>query len=109
MAAPIDYRNPKTRPEPGPASPTPPRGIPLDFDTLLVRTDDRAAVRAILEALGRAGIDAYESDGVGHIGRHVGLHVRASHHEWAVRVAEPILARRQRVKALPRRPAPSDV
>ena len=101
MADPIDYRNPKTAREPGPASPPPPRGIPLEFDTLLVRTDDRAAARAVVEALRRAGIDAYESDSLGHTARHVGLHVRASDHERAKQVAEPVLMRRQRVESLP--------
>jgi len=57
MAEPLDYRNPLSKPTPEPARPAEviQAAIPAEFDVVLTRSNDHAAVRAIENELRHRG------------------------------------------------------
>ena len=112
MPQPLDYRNPNAddppgsddRPEPGPRP-----AIPVEFDVVLTRSTDHAAVTAIGEALARAGIRSFTSSGSGNHSGWSEIYVRAADRERAAPIASHLFARRERIKSLPRQDVPPDV
>jgi hypothetical protein len=105
MADPLDYRNPRAadgRERIGPVTPAPRAVIPVEFDTLLTRTEDHAAVRAIENELGRAGIELFRSESGDPAKRSVELHVRAADFERAGPIAAEVFVRRKKIKSIPR-------
>lgn len=111
MAEPLDYesREPDTRPTPigraeVPRENPPPRALPADFDSLLIRTDDHAAIQAIEAALRRLSIDAMRdrfevrrANGVA-----VGLYVKAADLERSAAVRDEVVKRRAKFAGYPR-------
>ncbi len=110
MPDPLDYRNPRNTgaDEPGDRRPPPPRTvIPVEFDTLLTRTDDHAAARAIENELLRLRIPLVRSEDATPARRNVEIHVRAADFERAGPVAAEVFVRRKKIKAI-LRPKPID-
>ncbi|CAN5445666.1 hypothetical protein BH09PLA1_BH09PLA1_21730 [soil metagenome] len=104
MPEPLDYRNPRRRDAAIPPVPklTARTAIPIDFDTVLTRTQDHGAVRAVENQLKRGGIEAFRSEEGDPANRWVELHVRASDYEKASQIAGEIFARRQKLNSFPR-------
>jgi hypothetical protein len=97
----LDYWNPK---EPRKAAvPAPPRTVvPREFDTLVTRTADHPAAKAVEAALRRAQIQTHVTDDGGRVARQVELYVRAADRERACQIAARIFARRKQIKSLPK-------
>jgi len=87
-----------------PRSPRP--AIPAPFDTLLTRTIDHAAARAVEAALRRAGVAFHLTDDGGRAGRIVEIFVRDSDVPRAAPIAGRIFARRHKLKSFPRQQIP---
>jgi len=110
MPDPLDYRNPRSadadnkidRRPPGPRA-----VIPVEFDTLLTRTDDHAAARAIENELQRLGIPLFRSEAGEPAQRSIEIHIHAADFETAGPVAAEIFVRRKKIKSIPR-PKPID-
>jgi hypothetical protein len=104
MAQPLEYRNAKSNPPP--ESPRPAEviqaAIPADFDLVLTRSDDHAAVRAIENELRHQNIPVFRAEDKTNIDRPVQLMIRAADRDRAVEIAGKIFARRKRIKAFPR-------
>jgi len=105
MTEPLDYFNPFA-PAPDadvrtPSARRPGRApIPAEFDTLLTRSEDHAAVRAIEVALGVERIACFRVEGQGNVDRPIELHVRGADAVRASQVASQLFARRDRVSKL---------
>ena len=105
MAQPLDYRNakgPQERAAPVPARPIERvrAPIPVEFDKLLTRSSDHAAVGAIAEALDRRKIAVFRSNDA-QTGEWE-LYVRAADHNRAALIAGRIFVVRKKVKAFPK-------
>lgn len=109
MPDPLDYRNPRRDDARDPIDrpPAPRAAIPVEFDTLLTRTDDHAAARAIENELRRLGIPFFRSEDGNPAKRNVEIHVHTTDFERAGPVAAQIFVRRKKVKSIPR-PKPID-
>lgn len=105
MTEPLDYFNPfVTAPNTDARTPSPRRPgrvpIPVEFDTLLTRSEDHAAVRAIEVALAAERIPCFRVEGQGNVERPIELHVRGADAGRASQIASELFARRQRVSKL---------
>jgi hypothetical protein len=104
MPKPLDYRNPKT-PDPGPAAlnrPTTRPAIPIEFDTLLTRTQDHGAAKSVETHLMRQNVRSFRSEDTNHANRWIELYVRASDHAQASLIAARVFARRKKLNSFPR-------
>lgn len=117
MADPLDYFNPRTKDERVPNEPAPAdrrrdplaAAVPMEFDELLTRSDDHAAVRAVEAELRRHQVPFFRTEGAGVTRRGVELHVRSADRVRASQLAAMIFARRKRLhQASPRRKPPSN-
>jgi hypothetical protein len=108
MAEPLDYYNSNARsvPVPRPVQRLAPVVVPADFDTLLTRTEDVAAARAIEVALRRGQVDVFTVE-QGEGGA-VELYVRRVNQPRAAQLAARIFARRRKIKSFPRQETPRD-
>jgi hypothetical protein len=105
MTEPLDYFNPFTPAKDAevrtPSHRRPGRAaIPAEFDTLLTRSEDHAAIRAIEVALAAERIACFRVEGQGTVDRPVELHVCGADAVRASQVASELFARRQRVSKL---------
>ncbi|HEX4795323.1 MAG TPA: hypothetical protein VH370_16120 [Humisphaera sp.] len=105
MAHPLNYRNakgPQEREQPVPAQPIQRvrAPIPVEFDALLTRSSDHAAVGAITEALERKKIAVFRSNDAQ--SGEWELYVRAADHNRAAMIAGRIFVVRKKVKAFPK-------
>ncbi len=97
MAEPLDYRNPGTPADAPRPKPAVRAAIPVDFDTLVTRTPEPAAVRAIEAELTRARIEFH----VAHHGEQTDLFVRAGDYPRASLIAVEVFVRRRKLKSSP--------
>jgi hypothetical protein len=109
MPQPLNYRNPK----PADAEPSPPKAVvstavPVEFDMLLIRTEDHAAVSAIEKALARKRIACFGGEEGSAARRETALYVRPADRDRAFEVAGEIFARRHKFRSYPRQQAPPD-
>jgi hypothetical protein len=107
MPEPLNYRNaafPDRRPpsESPPAPGGPRAAIPIEFDTLLTRSTDQAAVAAIETALTQGRIAFFRTDDVTEAVRPAELYIRAADRERAAPIACEVFVRRKKFKAFPR-------
>ena len=104
MPEPLDYRNPKRHDAASPSIPPPQvlPAIPIEFDVVVTRSQDHGAARAVENQLTREGIETFRSEGEDVANRWVELRVRATDSEQASKIASQILARRNKLKSLPR-------
>jgi len=105
MAHPLEYRNAKAPQKPEPPVPAHPidrvrAPIPVEFDALLTRSKDHAAVGAIAEALAHRKIPVFRSSDAQ--SGEWELYVRAADHNRAALVASQIFVVRKKVKAFPK-------
>ena len=103
MTEPLDYFNPfAPAPDADVRSPrrTGRASIPAEFDTLLTRSEDHAAVRAIEVALGVERIACFRVEGQGNVDRPIELHVRSADAVRASQIASQLFVRRDRVSKL---------
>ncbi len=98
MPEPLNYRNARA-PEPaGPLgrSAAPRAAIPLEFDTVVTRTRDPAAARAIEEQLKRDGVAVFRAEEGDAAEETVVLLVRGADVEHAAKVAATLFTRRKK-------------
>src|SRR5436853_277107 len=109
MPQPLDYRNPKsTGADPSGPKAVVSAAVPVEFDVVLIRTEDQAAARAIEKALGRHRIPSFRSDNGSAMHRQTALYVRASDRDRAFEIAGEIFARRHKLKSYPSQQVPPD-
>ena len=108
MAEPLEYFTPKSRDtRPADRAPEPPAAaIPVEFDAVLTRTGELAAVRAVERELARHGIRFFRTEGPGTADRLIELHVASADEPRAAPLAAMIFARRQRLNRIAPRPTP---
>src|SRR3954469_4180490 len=103
MAEPLDYRNAQSPQLPEPALPLAPRAaIPVEFDSIVTRTTDLAAARAIEDQLARDEVEIFRAEDGEGAGASVVLLARAQDLEKAKGVAEAIFARRRKLRSFGR-------
>jgi hypothetical protein len=102
MPEPLEYRNAKA-PEPvAPVLPAHPRAaIPIEFDTVVARTSDLAAARAIEDQLTREAVEVFRAEDGDPAEQAVVLLVRGGDFEHASKVAKTIFARRSKLRGFP--------
>src|SRR5437868_2179871 len=103
MPHPLDYRNPKAMDaDLEPPKPVVSAAVPVEFDMILIRTEDHAAVSAIEAALAQEQISCFRSNDTNPARRAVTLYVRAADHDRAFQIAGEIFVRRHKLKSYPR-------
>ena len=112
---PLNYRNakflepPTSASEPAAAPPAHARAaIPVEFDVLLTRSPDHAAVGAIVAALQRQKIPFFRTDDPTQANRPAELYIHAADQERAAQIAAGVFVRRRKVKAMPPVEMPQD-
>jgi len=114
MSEPLNYRNAKfpdpraSSPDPVAAPPHARAAIPLDFDLLLTRSPDHAAVGAIVAALQRQKIPFFRTDDPTQPNRPAELYIHAADKERAMQIAAGVFVRRRKIKAMPPVEVPQD-
>jgi hypothetical protein len=109
MAQPLDYRNPKSSEiDMVESKPVVTAAVPVEFDMVLVKTEDHAAVAAIGKALAQEQIPFFRTESDASSGRTTSLWVRASDRDRAFQLAGEIFLHRHKLKSYPRQKAPSE-
>ena len=113
MPEPLEYRNPRSatnasgRKFPKPGETAPQAVIPPQFDKLLTKSEDHAAVRAIEAALRRAQIAFHTISDGERAKRQVQLYVATANFHRSAEIATTIFARRAKVKKFPKPEVPN--
>lgn len=109
MADPLDYRNPKQPPSADGPRCRAQAVIPVEFDLVLIRSEDLPVVRAIEAALRHKEISFYTSHDGWPARRVFELHIQCRDREQAGEIAAKALATRETVKSIPGVEMPRDI